>query len=278
MGIVGEVEFFLIVLVLVYGCCVLAYNRWSTRRYAASEAQQKEEEAELYPMLTKDDVPFGARALERGVQVEGIWISDHNTPLPSLYNHGTPALPESHPSSPSPRPIPIRPSSPRSSMTFESTRSTRASLPPYFRPTFKPETDIVAASNYTYEPQGLDGLYSPEMSFNIPPPPAFSNDTAKVMDRERIRPGLQGHDVLDSDLGGNDPASRRPGEQHRIARISRVLRRRSSEEFRRKMSAIFNERIHMSMAPERLQFDQMFRDQRRHMRNSILAPIRSWNQ
>ncbi|KAJ5599379.1 hypothetical protein N7450_000446 [Penicillium hetheringtonii] len=72
---------FMIMVVLAYASCSLTYTRWKMRRYAAAEARQKEEEAELFPMLTKDDIPFGARALERGIQIEGIWISNHNTPI-----------------------------------------------------------------------------------------------------------------------------------------------------------------------------------------------------
>ncbi|KKZ65623.1 hypothetical protein EMCG_08530 [[Emmonsia] crescens] len=30
-----------------------------------------------------DDIPFGSRAIERGVKIEGIWISNHNTPAGS---------------------------------------------------------------------------------------------------------------------------------------------------------------------------------------------------
>lgn len=41
--------------------------------------------------MLMDDVPFGARALESGVRVEGIWTPNHNTPLVSPYLSGTPA-------------------------------------------------------------------------------------------------------------------------------------------------------------------------------------------
>lgn len=36
----------------------------------------------------KDEIPFGVRAIQSGIQVEGIWISNPNTPTPS-----TPASP-----------------------------------------------------------------------------------------------------------------------------------------------------------------------------------------
>jgi hypothetical protein len=38
-----------------------------------------------------DNIPFGARAIESGIQVDGIWISDQNTPSSSPVQPGTPA-------------------------------------------------------------------------------------------------------------------------------------------------------------------------------------------
>ena len=37
-------------------------------------------------MPRADEVPFGIRALERGVEVEGVWVSRGNTPEPSIHN------------------------------------------------------------------------------------------------------------------------------------------------------------------------------------------------
>lgn len=42
------------------------------------------------PMLHKDDIPFGARALERGIEVEGIWNSNPTTPILSPHQSATP--------------------------------------------------------------------------------------------------------------------------------------------------------------------------------------------
>lgn len=58
------------------------------KKYAALEAQERMEGK----ILGKEDegidsIPFGARAIERGIQVDGIWISGQNTrsnsPIPS---------------------------------------------------------------------------------------------------------------------------------------------------------------------------------------------------
>ncbi|KAJ8196623.1 hypothetical protein LV157_001597 [Aspergillus fumigatus] len=75
----------LLAIVLVYTFCILAYNRRMTRKHAAAEAYQRiERGTELHPVSTGgSDIPFGARALEKGVQVDGIWISTSNTSSPA---------------------------------------------------------------------------------------------------------------------------------------------------------------------------------------------------
>ncbi|GIJ83984.1 hypothetical protein Asppvi_002817 [Aspergillus pseudoviridinutans] len=75
----------LLAIVLIYAFCVLAYNRRMTRKHAAAEAYQRiERGTELRPVSTGgSDIPFGARALEKGVQVDGIWISTSNTSSPA---------------------------------------------------------------------------------------------------------------------------------------------------------------------------------------------------
>lgn len=78
------------VLVFIYALGVLTFKKWNMRKYAAAEEKQRETEAEMYPMLHKDDIPFGARALERGIEVEGIWNSNPTTPIPSPRQSGTP--------------------------------------------------------------------------------------------------------------------------------------------------------------------------------------------
>ncbi|KAL2011613.1 hypothetical protein VTN00DRAFT_4331 [Thermoascus crustaceus] len=82
----------LIVIVLIYSFGVLAYNRRKLKKYAAVEACQKAEQHRDLDLeeIRRNDIPFGARALESGIQIEGIWISNNNTPLPSPRQPGTP--------------------------------------------------------------------------------------------------------------------------------------------------------------------------------------------
>ncbi|KAL1985758.1 hypothetical protein VTN96DRAFT_7380 [Rasamsonia emersonii] len=75
-----------IVIVIVIAFGVLSYSRWRLRKYARAQSYQVAERArgvDLNEMLI-DDVPFGARALESGVRVEGIWTPNHNTPSPNV--------------------------------------------------------------------------------------------------------------------------------------------------------------------------------------------------
>ncbi|KAF2804783.1 uncharacterized protein BDZ99DRAFT_451206 [Mytilinidion resinicola] len=75
------------------GFCKLTYDNWRLRKYVQAdtaralqtlellEAQTSEEE------LTKDekeDVPFGIRAIESGIEIDGVWISRGNTPIGSV--------------------------------------------------------------------------------------------------------------------------------------------------------------------------------------------------
>ncbi|KAL4941341.1 hypothetical protein BDV06DRAFT_194737 [Aspergillus oleicola] len=66
---------FLLLLVLVYSFSVLTYNRRKIRRQAAEEANQRAVQvAEMGEVGSEsNEIPFGARALEKGIEVEGIW-------------------------------------------------------------------------------------------------------------------------------------------------------------------------------------------------------------
>lgn len=86
---------------LIYAFCVLSYNKRTIKKLSTIEQYRKPDEDQDRDSddMRRDDIPFGARALESGIQIEGIWISNHNTPMPSPYQPGTPA--GSRPPSPS---------------------------------------------------------------------------------------------------------------------------------------------------------------------------------
>ncbi|KAI4142203.1 MAG: hypothetical protein L6R39_005046 [Caloplaca ligustica] len=77
--------------------CFLAHTHWKLRKYTAlakTKAAQKEEAIQRAPSAARrkkdNEVPFGVRAIESGIEVDGVWISRSNTPANST--PGSPAL------------------------------------------------------------------------------------------------------------------------------------------------------------------------------------------
>lgn len=227
---------------LIYASCILAYNRWSTRRYAAAEARQKEEEAELYPMLVQDDVPFGARALEQGIHIEGIWVSNPNSPVQSPHLPVTPS--ETRPSTPAMKSAPVLPMFQAPPPPFERTSTSQVSLPPYSKHPIHPvhsEGDLVAANRYTYEPQRPGGVYSPVLASSNPAAPTnfkrrsetFTPNGKRSSFHSRLvrsgqlfdtktRDTLRDLEASEASLVGNE--TRRPTEQQRTGRMTSKCR------------------------------------------------------
>ncbi|KAJ5098893.1 hypothetical protein N7532_005894 [Penicillium argentinense] len=288
---------FSIALVLLYAFCALELRKWKTRRFEAAEARQREEDNELYPMLQQmDDIPFGIRALEREVRVEGIWFFEpNNNPfeIPDLPGEST----ESRPLSPASRPAYFLPSSSTSasSKTLEAVPPNRSSLPSY-KPTIHLNADIVTASRYTYETQRPGAVYSPAMPSSPPDSPGRFQRRSDISTHSGNRASFHsrvyrtshmfeksplasphGHQDQEIEMDSMSATTSAPnlGEQHRASRITRLIRRRSSEEFRRRMSQIFNERIHMNVPTDQLQFSPQAPEKKRRFRQSILGTFRS---
>ncbi|KAL9580802.1 MAG: hypothetical protein Q9212_004281 [Teloschistes hypoglaucus] len=86
------------VAVLFAGMIKLAHTHWKLRKYTAlakTKAAQKEEGIQRQPSAVRrkkngNDVPFGIRAIESGIEVDGVWISRSNTPANST--PGSPSL------------------------------------------------------------------------------------------------------------------------------------------------------------------------------------------
>nr|POE54931.1 hypothetical protein CFP56_64604 [Quercus suber] len=91
-----------IVLTVGAAAIKLAHTRWRLRKYGAVTASQKRSQAVQRQMSHKsahslahdgDRVPFGIRAIERGIEVEGVYVSRGHTPdldsQPSLAESST---------------------------------------------------------------------------------------------------------------------------------------------------------------------------------------------
>ncbi|KAL4809618.1 hypothetical protein BDV18DRAFT_132466 [Aspergillus unguis] len=81
---------FLLLLVLVYSFSVLTYNRRKIRKQAAEEANEcAEKEAQMGAIESEaSEIPFGAKALEKGIEVEGIWTMKRQSlsKTPSIFD------------------------------------------------------------------------------------------------------------------------------------------------------------------------------------------------
>ena len=97
-------------MVICFGCLKLAYNAWSLRKYtkiAATKAALKQEMQHSRSVRRgrAKQIPFGVRALESGIEVDGVWVSRTNTPASS--HPGSPAF-----SAASSKPMPHHPDLP----------------------------------------------------------------------------------------------------------------------------------------------------------------------
>lgn len=97
---------------LAVGCGKVLYSRWRLRKYTAlivaKEAHRQEMQRVGSSRRRKGpEVPFGIRAIESGIEVDGVWISRSNTPAQSLPATPAPASPASGPSI-APRPPPLK--------------------------------------------------------------------------------------------------------------------------------------------------------------------------
>ncbi|ORY09066.1 hypothetical protein BCR34DRAFT_589548 [Clohesyomyces aquaticus] len=81
-----------IVATIFLGLCKLKYDHWRIRKYTKVEKGKQVQTPEmlesqrLEPQLSKDEIPFGIRAIESGIEVDGVWISRGNTPIGSVAN------------------------------------------------------------------------------------------------------------------------------------------------------------------------------------------------
>lgn len=81
-----------IVVTIFVGFCKLWYDRSKIRKYskvdkgkqaATPEMLESQPVQQVHAEEMKDDIPFGVRAIESGIEVDGVWISRTNTPVGS---------------------------------------------------------------------------------------------------------------------------------------------------------------------------------------------------
>ncbi|GIZ39630.1 hypothetical protein CKM354_000300600 [Cercospora kikuchii] len=78
-----------IVITVLLGCAKVAHTQYKLRAYNAVAERDKTEGAihrhmsQRRRQQTANDVPFGIRAIESGIEVDGVWVSRSNTPEPT---------------------------------------------------------------------------------------------------------------------------------------------------------------------------------------------------
>lgn len=95
-----------IVLTVFIGLIKVQYDKYRIRKYSKMDKGKKTQTPEMLesqPVSSIDEkeiVPFGIRAIESGIEVDGVWISRSNTPVTSSRSSITETrLPRSHNSS-----------------------------------------------------------------------------------------------------------------------------------------------------------------------------------
>ncbi|KAF1826454.1 uncharacterized protein K489DRAFT_116334 [Dissoconium aciculare CBS 342.82] len=93
-----------IVVTILLGCVKLVYVHWQLRKHTKAVELGDDEQVIRRQMSQrrraqriKNEVPFGIRAIEEGIEVEGVWISRTNTPEPlSRESSGASLIPKSN--------------------------------------------------------------------------------------------------------------------------------------------------------------------------------------
>ncbi|CAI6246176.1 unnamed protein product [Periconia digitata] len=113
-----------IVATIMLGLCKLRYDTLKVRKYSKvdkgkGKTEQTPEMLEAQTVVAKhdEDIPFGIRAIESGIEVDGVWISRSNTPVGSSRSSISRVEPsQPQPSMPSQvQPLPVNASSRASS-------------------------------------------------------------------------------------------------------------------------------------------------------------------
>ncbi|OJJ73919.1 hypothetical protein ASPBRDRAFT_64545 [Aspergillus brasiliensis CBS 101740] len=214
----------LLVLVLVYSFIVLAYNRRKTKKYATAEARQK---AEMQPMLAEpSEIPFGARALEKGIQVEGIWTPDCRSARQSTTHSGS-------------RPESIA-SAPRAMLTT-STGEDIQGLERTYQPAPSPSLYDQCSSSKVIDIEHGQSEYiylSPtNQSLQLDGAVDIGPECSPDSDKRRSRW-----------FGARSSWIKKPFDSYKRRSTPEGLRRTSSESFRRRISKIIDENIRTNPA------------------------------
>jgi len=161
--------------VAAIGFTVRFYNAWKLRKYEALQQVSESHRQALQhtPSVTarRDaEIPFGIRAIQSGIQVDGVWISGSNTPVQSGPNSRAPSIilgtdlgnisqaPERAAAAPSKPRLEIPQPAHRQSTHGQSSTSSRDSTHPYGGPSDRLSAEYLPRGRPTYQPRRSSGL------------------------------------------------------------------------------------------------------------------------
>ena len=205
--------------VAVVAVSVRFYNHWKLRKYEAlqqvSTLHRQALEDQPGVKAREAEIPFGIRAIQSGIQVDGVWISGSNTPTQSAPNSRTPSVildTNSSNQSHSPERAAATPSNPRlevpqpahrqSSQGQPSTVSRDPTIPngrslQMERPPTRLSADYVGRGRPSYQPHRASGLRYSNINEN--------SDALDALEGRRIRT-----------IAGADMSQGMPNFIHRI--------------------------------------------------------------
>ncbi|OJZ88127.1 hypothetical protein ASPFODRAFT_530361 [Aspergillus luchuensis CBS 106.47] len=214
----------LLALVLVYSFIVLAYNRRKTQKYATAEARQK---AEMQPMLAEpSEIPFGARALEKGIQVEGIWTPDCRSARQSTTHSGS--RPESIASAPKPTLM---------ALTGDDIQGLERTYQPAPSPSLYDQCNSPKVLDIEYGQSDYISLSPTNQSLQLDGPIIIEPECSPDLDKRRSRW-----------FGARSSWVKKPFDSYKRRSTPEGLRRTSSESFRRRISKLIDENIRTNPA------------------------------
>ncbi|PYH63430.1 uncharacterized protein BO88DRAFT_353284 [Aspergillus vadensis CBS 113365] len=195
-----------------------------TQKYATAEARQK---AEMQPMLAEpSEIPFGARALEKGIQVEGIWTPDCRSARQSTTHSGS--RPESIASAPKPTLM---------ALTGDDIQGLERTYQPAPSPSLYDQCNSPKVLDIEYGQSEYISLSPTNQSLQLDGPISIEPECPPDLDKRRSRW-----------FGARSSWVKKPFDSYKRRSTPEGLRRTSSESFRRRISKIIDENIRTNPA------------------------------
>ena len=208
---------------MIFGGVKLIYKYYQLRSFIKLEEGkdiEQTDESQMGEMVPESVVPFGIRAIESGIEVEGVWISKPNVPAPSVLKSLTPSTTTISPipkqgAAKARSPSILPPDAPEP--TFASSR--RPTGPSVMnKKTPNAGQDSSQATDVVRIPKGLSQSESSTTPRSDPPnkdPSCLARPTYKPRQASHLRHGSGNiHEVLEEEEGAQGNGEAKNGKIH----------------------------------------------------------------